>query len=76
MTKMLDLAVERARKLSEEQQDEIAAVILGEIEDEVRWNRLVGEERAQAWLAKKAERLRKDIEAGKAQAFDPESMPE
>lgn len=76
MTKMLDLAVETARKLPEKQQDEIAAVILGEIEDEKRWDKLLGGKRSQSWLSRKAEALRKEIDGGKATPIDAESMPE
>ena len=37
MSRLLDQAVDAVRKLSDEEQDAIAALILDEIEDERRW---------------------------------------
>ena len=38
MTNMLEIAIERARRLSEEQQNAIAELILEEIADEAHWD--------------------------------------
>ena len=58
MTKMFERAVEKARKLSDAQQDEVAALILTEIEDEAQWEALVASERSQEWLRAKAGAVR------------------
>lgn len=38
MTNMLEIAIERARQLSEEQQNAIAELILEEIADDAHWD--------------------------------------
>ncbi len=38
MTNMLEIAIERARRLSEEQQNAIAELILEEIADDAHWD--------------------------------------
>lgn len=40
MTEMLERAITAARSLPDREQDEIAAIILAEIEDERRWTEL------------------------------------
>ncbi len=41
VTKLLEKAFEKASKLSSEEQDEIAALILGELESETKWDELL-----------------------------------
>jgi hypothetical protein len=42
VTKLLEKAIEEASKLSSEEQDEIAALILDELESETKWDKLLG----------------------------------
>ena len=42
VTKLLEKAIEEASKLSREEQDEIAALILDELESETKWDELLG----------------------------------
>jgi hypothetical protein len=41
VTKLLEKAIEKVSKLSKEEQDEFAALILGELESEANWDGLL-----------------------------------
>ncbi len=43
MTKLLKELIDKLSKLSPERQDELAALLLAEIEDEVRWDKSFAE---------------------------------
>ena len=62
MTSLLKKALNEVYKLSPEEQDAIAAVILEELEDEQRWNKAFAE--SQDKLAQLAHKVRADIKAG------------
>ena len=72
MTKLLERAVEKARKLPETEQDAIAALILEELEDEIRWGKSFA--RSQDALAKLAEEAMKEERAGKTEELNPDSL--
>jgi hypothetical protein len=63
MSRLLERALVEVYKLSESEQDSIAAVILDELADDQHWD----EEFAQSQdeLAKMADKARKDIKAGR-----------
>lgn len=63
MTQLMEKALAEIKKLSEADQDAIAAIILQEIADELRWDELFG--RSQNELARLADRVREDIRAGR-----------
>ena len=65
MTQLLEQALAEVRKLPEQDQDAIAALILEEIADERRWDDAFA--RSQDVLAKLAAKAREDIEAGRVQ---------
>ena len=63
MTQLLERALTEVYKLPPEEQDAIAALILEELEDEQRWNKVfAGSEDKSAQLANK---VRADIKAGR-----------
>lgn len=70
MTKLLEKAIAQVNKLSETDQDTIAALILDEIADEQEWDAAFAQSQDQ--LAKLAEKTREDIKAGrtKKMGFD------
>lgn len=70
MSVLLDQAVAEARKLTDREQDAIAALILEEIEDERRWERLFA--RTPAKLAALAARAVEQVREGdcKTAGFD------
>ncbi len=63
MTKLLDKAITKVHSLSSDKQDFIASVILEELEDDLKWDQAFKETQPQ--LAKLAEKVRRDIKAGK-----------
>lgn len=63
MTQLLEQAIEKTRRLSESEQDAIAALILEELEDERRWDQAFAA--SQDKLSKLAEKVRQDIQAGR-----------
>ena len=70
MTQLLERALSEVSKLSESDQDVIAALILDELEDERRWDSAFA--KSQDQLMGLAARVRADIAAGRVcdQGFD------
>jgi hypothetical protein len=72
MTKLLDQALEKAKKLPERDQDAIAAIILDELGDDSVWEQsFAASHDALAALANEA--LAED-RAGKTRPLDPEKL--
>ncbi len=68
MTKLLEKAIEQARKLPPEDQDALGVIILDEIADEARWaKRFAG---TQDQLARWADEALAEIESGKTVPLD------
>ncbi len=63
MTPLLEQALAEVDKLSAEEQDTIAAMILEELADEHRWERAFAQSEKQ--LVKLADKVRADIKAGR-----------
>jgi hypothetical protein len=63
MTKLLENAIEQVQRLSSDEQDAIAAIILDEIADDRKWDETFA--RTQAQLSKIADKVREDIRSGK-----------
>jgi hypothetical protein len=63
MTQLLEKAMAEVQKLPDPAQDAIATMILDELADERRWDEAFA--RSQDQLARLAERVRRDIAAGK-----------
>lgn len=72
MTKLLERAVEKARKLPDPEQDAIAAIILEELEDEARWEEAFA--RSRDALAKLAQEAMLEDRAGKTKELDPDGL--
>ena len=66
MSQLLDQAIAAARKLSDEQQDAIAALILEEIEEDRRWEEALA--RSPGKLAALATRAEEQVRAGRCRA--------
>jgi aspartate/glutamate racemase len=63
MSQLLEQAISEVRKLSESEQDAIAALIMEEIADERRWENSFA--KSQEQLSRLAERARQEIQAGR-----------
>jgi hypothetical protein len=70
MTQLLEQALAEVRKLSQPEQDAIAAIILEELADEQRWDESFA--RSQDQLATLAERARQDVRAGRVRDAEPD----
>jgi hypothetical protein len=68
MTKILDKAIEEARKLPPEEQDALGAIILEEIADEARWAKKFAE--TQDVLEKLADEALAELKAGRTTPLD------
>lgn len=69
---MLEHAVEKVRKLPDAEQDAIAAVILEEMQDEVRWEKAFAKSRDA--LAKLAAEAMEEDRKGKTKELDPDLL--
>jgi len=63
MTQLLEKALAEIQKLTDPDQDTIAAIILDELADERRWDQAFA--RSQEQLGRLADRVRQDIRAGR-----------
>ena len=72
MTELLERAVAQVKQLPANEQDAIAAIILEELEDEVRWQEKFA--RSQDALAKLAAEAMAEDQAGKTQELDVDSL--
>ncbi|HEY9298820.1 MAG TPA: hypothetical protein VIQ31_21185 [Phormidium sp.] len=72
MTELLEQAIERLKTLPASEQDAIAAMILEELEDKIRWNETF--KRSQDSLALLAAEAMAEYRAGKTQELDPETL--
>lgn len=64
MTQLLKQAMERVQKLSDEEQDMIAAIIIQELEDDLVWEQAFAD--SQDKLAKWEAKVEADILAGRS----------
>jgi hypothetical protein len=72
MTELLEKAIARLKTLPEREQNAIAAMILEELEDEIRWDAaFAGSQDALGLLAAEA---MAEYHAGKTQELDPETL--
>ncbi|WP_315790134.1 hypothetical protein [Fischerella sp. JS2] len=72
MTELLEQAITKLKTLPASEQDAIAAMILAELEDEVRWDATFA--KSQDALAKLAAEAMAEHRAGKTQELDPETL--
>jgi hypothetical protein len=72
MTRLLEEAFHRARTLSEEEQDALAATILAELEDERHWSETFAG--SADLLAQLADEASAEHRAGRTHPLDPERM--
>ncbi|UBF26830.1 hypothetical protein K9N68_02225 [Kovacikia minuta CCNUW1] len=72
MTELLEQAISRLKSLPAREQDEIAAIILEELEDEARWDATFA--KSQDVLAGLASEAMTEYRAGKTQELDPETL--
>jgi len=72
MTELLKRAIAKLKTLPTSDQDAIAAMILEELKDEIRWDEAFA--RSRDALAKLAATAMAEYRAGKTQELDPETL--
>lgn len=72
MTELLEQAIARLKTLPASEQDAIAAMILEELEDEIRWDETF--KRSKDVLTFLATEAMVEYRAGKTQELDPETL--
>jgi hypothetical protein len=72
MTELLERAIAQLKSLPESEQNEIASIILDELEDERRWDESFS--RSPDILAKLAASAMAEYHAGKTQELNPETL--
>jgi hypothetical protein len=72
MTELMERVITKLKSLPESEQNEIAAIILDELEDEQRWDELFS--RSPDMLAKLAASAMAEHHAGRTQELDPEAL--
>jgi hypothetical protein len=72
MTELLERAITKLKSLPDSEQNEIASIILDEIEDERRWDELFSH--SPDILAKLAASAMAEHHAGQTQELDPETL--
>jgi hypothetical protein len=72
MTKALEKAFEAASRLPEQEQDELAAAILEELEADARWNASFA--RSQQALEQLADEALEEHRAGRTEPLDPDAL--
>ena len=72
MTKLLERAVKKVKNLPANEQDVIAAIILEELEDEMRWEKAFAN--SQDVLAKLAHEAMEEERTGKTEELDPDTL--
>lgn len=72
MTELLKKAFREAEKLTPEQQDALASLVLAELESERRWEETF--ERSQDALAELADQAVRDDEAGRTEELIPDEL--
>ncbi len=80
MTNKLKDVFEKASRLSEEEQDDIAAALQVVVdntlrpEDEAEWDAIVGSARSHALLKKMVKKAQQAVERGEVSNFDPGNL--
>ena len=72
MSELLERAVKKARSLNDVEQDAIAAIILEELADEVRWQQAFS--KSQDALARLAAEAMEEDQRGETKELDPDSF--
>ena len=72
MTELLEQAIAKMKNLPDHEQDNIATIILEELEDEMKWTKAFTD--SQDVLAKLAAEAMTEYRSGKTQELDPEIL--
>jgi hypothetical protein len=74
MTSLMEQAIAVASRLTEDEQDAIASIILREIESEARWDQLFADPKSADLLSRLADKAMSELQVGKVRTLDLELL--
>jgi hypothetical protein len=74
MTQLMEQAIERASRLSEDEQNAIAAIILREIESDERWDELFARPASVDLLSRMADEAMSEVKSGRVQKLNLDEL--
>jgi hypothetical protein len=74
MTSLMEQAIAVASRLTEDEQDAIASIILREIESEVRWDQLFADPKSADLLSRLADKAMSELQVGKVRKLDLDDL--
>jgi hypothetical protein len=74
MSQLMEQAIEKARQLSEPEQEALASIMLQEIESERRWDELFARPESADLLSHMADRALAGVKAGRAKPLDLDEL--
>jgi hypothetical protein len=72
MTRLMEQAIARLRMLPEEKQDEVAGLLLEQLDSDLEWDRRLSQHAPE--LERLAEEQWAEHEAGRSEALDPDRL--
>jgi len=70
MTQLMEQAFERVSRLSDDEQNAIAAIILREIESDERWDELFARPASEDLLSRMADEAISEVQSGRVRKLD------
>jgi hypothetical protein len=74
MTSLMEQAIAVASRLTEDEHDAIASIILREIESEARWDQLFADPKSADLLSRLADKAMSELQVGKVRTLDLELL--
>ena len=74
MTQLMDQAIARASRLTDEEQNAIASIILREIESEERWDELFAQPKSADLLSRLADEAMSEVQSGRVRKLDLDDL--
>jgi hypothetical protein len=72
MTELLEQVITKLKTLPESEQDSLAAIILEELEDDIKWEKAFAS--SEDMLTRLATEAMEEYQAGKTQELNPETL--
>jgi hypothetical protein len=74
MTQLMEQAIAKASRLTEEEQNAVASIILRELESEERWDELFAHPKSADLLSRLADEAMSDVQSGTVRKLDLDDL--
>jgi hypothetical protein len=74
MTQLMEQAIAKASRLTEEEQNAVASIILRELESEERWDELCAHPKSADLLSRLADEAMSDVQSGTVRKLDLDDL--